>query len=285
VTARAALWRWYEGRRRAYPWRAVRDPYRILVSEVMLQQTQAARVVPAYRAFVRTFPTIRNLAAAPRADVLRAWVRLGYNRRAVALHRAARKVVEDHGGSLPSDPVELRRLPGVGPYTAAAVASIAFGVPVPAIDTNVARVVRRAVLGEDGAERGELARGASAWLDRHDPGGWNQAVMDLGREVCGPVPGCDGCPLAGTCAFRTSGSPVASPRRRQSAFQGSSRQLRGAIVQVLRDRRSVTLETVATATGRPLGEVAVVVDRLAAEGLVRPGPGALAGSPRGRVRL
>ena len=285
MTARAALWRWYQGRRGAYPWRAVRDPYRILVSEVMLQQTQAARVVPAYRAFVRTFPTIRSLAAATRADVLRAWAGLGYNRRAVALHRAARKVVEDHGGTLPSDPVELRRLSGVGPYTAAAVASIAFGVPVPAIDTNVARVVRRAVLGHEGAEPGELARAASAWLDRHDPGGWNQAVMDLGREVCRPVPRCDECPLARMCAFRTSGSAVAPPRRRQSAFQGSARQLRGAIVQVLRDRRSVTLETVATVTGRPLGEVAVVVAGLTAEGLVRPGPGALAGSPRGRVRL
>jgi A/G-specific adenine glycosylase len=285
VIGRASLWRWYAGRRRAYPWRGVRDPYRVVVSEVMLQQTQAARVVPAYRAFVRAFPTIMDLAAALRADVLRAWAGLGYNRRAVALHRAARMVVEDHGGTFPSDTVELRRLPGVGPYTAAAVASIAFGVPVPATDTNVARVVRRAVLGDDGAEPGEVTRAASAWLDHHDPGGWNQAVMDLGREVCRPLPRCHVCPLARTCAFRRAGGRPVPRASGQSRFEGSSRQLRGAIVRLLRERRSVSLETVAAATRRPLAEVAAAVAELAAESLVRPGPSALAGSPRGRIRL
>ncbi|HXF73820.1 MAG TPA: A/G-specific adenine glycosylase, partial [Actinomycetota bacterium] len=125
-----ALLAWYAPRRRAYPWRATRDPYRILVAEVMLQQTQASRVVPRYRAFLGRFPSVRALAAAPRADVLRAWSGLGYNRRAVLLHEAARALARDHGGRLPRDPEGLRRLPGVGPYTAAAVAAIAFGARV-----------------------------------------------------------------------------------------------------------------------------------------------------------
>jgi A/G-specific adenine glycosylase len=251
----------------------------------MLQQTQAVRVAPAYRAFVRTFPTVRALAAATRAEVLRAWAGLGYNRRAVALHRTARTVVEDHGGTLPSDLGELRRLPGIGPYTAAAVASIGFGVPVPAIDTNAGRVVRRAVLGRDDARGAEVEATAGRWLDRRDPGGWNQAVMDLGREVCRPVPRCTVCPLARSCAFRRAGAPLAPQRRRQPAFEGSSRQLRGAIVRILRDRGSAMLGALAGATGRPLEEVVLAVERLAADGVVRPGPAAVAGSPRGRVRL
>jgi A/G-specific adenine glycosylase len=285
VTGRASLTRWYAGRRRAYPWRTTRDPYRVLVSEVMLQQTQAARVAPAYRAFIQRFPTVTALAEAAGADVVRAWSGLGYNRRAPALHRAARAVVEEHGGRVPSDPDALRRLPGVGPYTAAAVASIAFGVPIPAVDTNVSRVVGRAILGEDGAERSQVTRAASAWLDRRDPGGWNQAVMDLGREVCRPAPRCDVCPLAATCVFRRAGRTPAPRRQRQPAFEGSSRQLRGAIIRALRDRTSVTLGELAATSGRSIGELAAAVARLAAEGLVRPGPGALAGSPRGRVRL
>src|SRR5439155_2131769 len=128
----------YGSRRRAYPWRTPPgDPYRILVSEVMLQQTQAARVVPHYRAFIARFPSIETLAAARRAEVVAAWAGLGHNRRAVALSEAAGAIVRRHGGRIPSDPEVLVSLPGVGPYTAAAVASIAFGVPVAAIDVNV----------------------------------------------------------------------------------------------------------------------------------------------------
>jgi A/G-specific adenine glycosylase len=283
VKGRAALRRWFADRRRAYPWRGVRDPYRILVSEVMLQQTQATRVIPAYRAFVRRFPTVRALAAASRADVLRTWDGLGYNRRAVALHEAARMV--EGGGRLPAEPDALRRLPGVGPYTAAAVASIAFGVPVPAVDTNGDRVVRRFVLGRDDAGRREVARAAEAWLDRRDPGGWNQAVMDLGREICRPLPGCERCPLAHGCAFRMNGAATAPRRSRQPRFEGSSRQLRGAVVRTLCDREQTTLGTLAMVTGRPRADVATAVRDLAAEGLVRAGPAALRGDVRGRVRL
>jgi A/G-specific adenine glycosylase len=285
MTARTPLRRWYGDRRRAYPWRGVRDPFRVLVSEVMLQQTQAARVVPAYRSFVRAFPTVRALAGASRAAVLRMWAGLGYNRRAVALHDAARVVVRDHEGRLPADPATLRGLPGVGPYTAAAVASIAFGRSVAAIDTNVARVVRRAVVGRDEAKRAEIETAAREWLDRSDPGGWNQAVMDLGREVCRPVPRCDRCPLARVCAFRRAGAAVTRSARRQPRFEGSSRQLRGSIVGLLRDRGTATVGTVVTVTGRPASEIVAALATLSRDGLVVTGPGALAGRPRGRIRL
>jgi A/G-specific adenine glycosylase len=285
MIARSPLRRWYGDRRRAYPWRVVRDPYRVLVSEVMLQQTQAARVVPAYRSFVRAFPTVRALAGASRADVLRTWAGLGYNRRAVALHDAARVVVRDHGGRLPADPATLQGLPGVGPYTATAVASIAFGRSVAAIDTNVARVVRRAVLGRDKAKRAEIETAARDWLDRSDPGGWNQAVMDLGREVCRAVPLCDRCPLAPGCAFLRVGAPVTRSARREPRFEGSSRQLRGAIVGLLRDRGTATVGTVAAVTGRASSEIARALATLSRDGLVVAGAAALAGRPRGRIRL
>jgi A/G-specific adenine glycosylase len=277
--------RWYSGRGRAYPWRGVRDPYRVLVSEVMLQQTQAGRVVPGYRGFVRRFPTIRALAQAERADVVRAWGSLGYHRRVVALHRIARMVVRHRGGRLPSDPDELMALPGIGPYTSAAVASIAFGVPVAAVDTNVARVVGRAILGRDGASPADVRTAAGRWLDRTDPGGWNQAVMDLGREICRPIPRCDACPLAGSCAFREGMMRPAPARRKQPPFAGSVRQLRGSIVRELRLGGDATIAVLAATTGRSVDDVAAAVRGLAADGVVQAGPDAMAGRPQGRVGL
>ena len=153
----------------------------MLVSEVMLQQTQAARVAPRFAAFVSRFPDVRTLAAASRADVLRAWGDLGYPRRAAAMHAAARAIVDRFGGRVPADPAELRTLPGIGPYTASAIAAIAYGRPVVAMDVNVRRVISR--LG--GSERVDAQ--AARLLDRRDPATWHQAVMDLGREVCRPV--------------------------------------------------------------------------------------------------
>jgi A/G-specific adenine glycosylase len=142
------LMEWFEPRRRAYPWRQPDpDPYAVLVSEVMLQQTQASRVAPSFERFMRSFPTVDALATAPAAEVVRAWAGLGYNRRAVALWEGARTIVSRHGGRIPDHPSMLSELPGVGPYTAAAVASIAYGWPVPALDTNVRRVLARAVFG------------------------------------------------------------------------------------------------------------------------------------------
>jgi A/G-specific adenine glycosylase len=283
--SRRALLAWYEARRRAYPWRGTDDPYRVLVSEVMLQQTQAARVGPAYRSFVTRFPSIRALARASRADVIREWGSLGYNRRAMALSEAARVIVRDHGGRVPADPRILAGLPGVGPYTAAAVASLGHGVPVPAVDTNVRRVVARARIGRDDAVPVEIEVAAAEWLDRGDPGSWNQALMDLGREVCRPVPRCQACPLSRTCRFRLQGSTPVRPQRRQARFEGSFRQLRGAVIRDLRGVESTTLAALAGRLGRPLADVASAVARLSAEGLVLAGPAALAGRGSGRVRL
>ena len=278
---------WFASRERAYPWRATRDPYRIWVSEVMLQQTQAARVASAFAAFVERFPSVTALASSSRRDVLRAWDGLGYHRRPVALSDAARVVVRDHEGRLPTDPLALRRLPGVGPYTAAAVASIAFGVPVAAIDTNVRRIVARVHLGveADGASPGDVAELATAWLDRSDPGRWNQALMDLGREVCRPRPRCDRCPLAVDCRFLAEGLPLRPTRRKQGPFRGSTREVRGAIVRVLRPAGSLTLGRLVAETGFAIERVVPSVTALAGEGIVAAGPAAIAGSPRGRVRL
>jgi len=263
-----------------------------LVSEFMLQQTQAARVVATFRSFVARFPTLGTLAGASLRDVLEAWSGLGYNGRAVRLRDAARRIVAEHRGGVPSDPAVLVALPGIGPYTAAAVASIAFGVPVPAVDTNVRRVVARAVLGIDGndAPHPEVIRAASARVVGAEPGAWNQAVMDLGREVCRIVPRCSSCPLRSECAFRRRGLAARKPPGRTNgspvaAFEGSGRQLRGAIVRTLIDRPVVTISSLSRDTGRPPGSVAEIVGALAAEGLVKAGPAALAGSGRGRVRL
>lgn len=276
---------WY-GSRPGYPWRARPTPYRVLVSEVMLQQTQAGRVVPVFRRFVGRFPSVRDLATAPRADVIRAWAGLGYNRRAVRLHEAAHAIVRDHRGRVPRDLDALGRLPGVGPYTAAAVASIAFGMPVPAIDVNVARVVARHRLGREpheGRSR-DVEEAARAWIAVERPGDWNQAVMDLGRVHCRATPRCAGCPLAGDCAFRRSGRAPAPRPGGQGRFEGSRRQLRGAIVHAVRSGPR-SLGALVRSTGRPLDEVAEAIRGLATDGLLAIGPAAAAGDPRGRVRL
>jgi len=288
VHPREALLEWYRPRRALYPWRSADpDPYLVLVSEVMLQQTQAARVVPAYREFARRFPTVMKLAAAPRRDVLRAWSGLGYNRRALNLSEAARTIALVYAGRVPSAPETLRTLPGVGPYTAAAVASIAFDEPVPALDTNVARVVARARLGAEPHEmpRSRLREAAAEWLDRKRPGAWNQALMDLGREVCRPLPRCGICPLSESCTFRRSGIEPRRPPRRQPPFPGSFRRVRGAVVRALRNHSSLSIQSLARESGEPSERVMEAIRALAREGLVDASPAALAGRLRGRVRL
>jgi A/G-specific adenine glycosylase len=286
MKARPALLRWYAPRGGLYPWRARPEPYAVLVSEFMLQQTQAARVVPAFRRFLELFPTVKALARASRGEVIRAWRGLGYNRRATALSEAARAIVRDHGGRVPSEPGDLLRLPGVGPYTAAAVASIAYGKAVPAVDANVRRILARIRLGVEPHEAAPALIDALAarWLDRADPGGWNQALMDLGREVCRPSPRCSVCPLANGCRFRAARrKPVASPRG-QTPFHGSFRQLRGRVLDVLRDGPAA-LSTLTRRTGEPSSRVARAVQALHAEGLVRAGRAALEGRVGGRVAL
>jgi A/G-specific adenine glycosylase len=247
----------------------------------MLQQTQAARVAPAYRGFLRRFPTIQDLARSSRADVVVAWSGLGYHRRAVALHDAARQIVGELDGRVPAHVETLRTLPGVGPYTAAAVASIAFGVPVAAVDTNVRRVTARAWAGTEPDELpdAELSRLALEAIDREDPRTWNAALMDLGRIVCRPrSPRCDECPLAGACRFRASGRiGRRSASRRQSAFEGSFRQIRGSIVAVLRERPSATDQELREATGVSLEDLGAALGALVRDGVVE--------VIRGRVRL
>ncbi len=270
ASSRPALLAWYEPRRRAYPWRRTRDPYRVLVSEVMLQQTQAGRVAPAYTGFLRRFPSVRALARAPRREVLVAWDGLGYNRRAVALSEAAQVISSEHGGAIPSDPAALQRLPGVGPYTAAAVASIAFGAPVPAIDSNVRRVVARSLGGAEGHELrpADVRALAGSWLAPADPGAWNQALMDLGREVCRPRPRCQVCPVLRWCRFAASDRTPSPRRRAEERFEGSFRQVRGAVVSVLRARASANVADLTAGLDVDPERVREAIERLAADGLV-----------------
>ena len=218
------LLNWYAAVRRPLPWRFTRDPWAILVSEVMLQQTQAARVVPHYERFLARFPDPGALAAAPAAAVIGAWSGLGYNRRALSLQAAAR-VVASEGW-----PADLEELPGVGPYTAAAVASFAWDVQVAAVDTNVRRVIER----RDGVRRSPraLARRAEELLPEGRAAAWNQAMMELGATVCRPRrPRCGECPLQAGCAGPDAVPAPARPRG--EPFEASDRWARGRILAAL----------------------------------------------------
>ena len=276
----------------AYPWRAPArpgarrpDPYAVLVSEVMLQQTQAARVVPAFKAFMARFPDVHALASAPLGDVLRTWGRLGYPRRARALHRAAGEILERHGAVVPRDPEVLRTLAGVGDYTSAAIASLAYGRAVATVDTNVRRILARVEYGTeaDQVSRRAVDGAAARWLDLHRPGAWNQALMDLGREVCRPAPRCAVCPLRAWCAFAAAGRRGRPATRRQPRFEGSMRQVRGAVTAELRARSPRTIGGIARATGHSVERVAEAVRGLHGDGLVAATKAALTGRSGGRV--
>jgi A/G-specific adenine glycosylase len=196
-----SLLNWYDAHRRHLPWRASPDPYRVWLSEIMLQQTRVAAVIEHYHEFLRRFPTIEKLAAAREASVLAGWSGLGYYRRARMLHAAAKVVVHEHGGKFPETEVGLRALPGIGRYTAAAIASIAFGEPVAVVDGNVERVLQR-LDGKRLADE-ELWRTANHLLDAKRPGDFNQAMMELGATVCTPkAPLCLTCPVLELCATR-----------------------------------------------------------------------------------
>jgi len=221
-----ALLAWYRRVRRPFPWRESADPYALLVSEVMLQQTQAARVVPYYEAFLARFPDPAALAAAPARDVLAAWSGLGYNRRALALQAAARVVA---AGGWPDD---LTALPGVGPYTAAAVASFAWDAQRAAVDVNVRRVIER----WDGAGLAPrpLAARAAALLPAGRAAEWNQAMMELGATVCtARAARCDACPVAAWCASAGAPARPAPAGRPRPRFEDTDRYARGRIVAAL----------------------------------------------------
>jgi len=215
---RALLLRWFDLKKRSLPWRGERDPYRILVSEIMLQQTRVAVVEQRYGEFIRRFPTSHRLAQAREQTGLSACGGLGYYRRARSLHAAARLVQRTR--KFPSTASALASLPGVGRYTAAAVASIAFDEPVPALDGNVTRVLQR-LLGFPGEQRPEqLRRAAAVLLHQTRPGDFNQAMMELGALVCLPGrPLCDRCPVAGLCALRGAGAKRKKPPRRKDVLR------------------------------------------------------------------
>ncbi len=211
---RRRLLRWFRRHGRDLPWRRTRDPYRVLVSEFMLQQTQVMRVTEYYARFLARYPTIQALAAAPAAEVRAAWDGLGYYRRAANLHRLAGHVVARLGGEIPAEPDALRRLPGVGRYTAGAVASFAYERPEPAVDTNVARVIRRAFHPRTPAAHGRIWETAGRLVPRRRKSAWsfNQAIMELGALVCtARVARCGSCPVRSECATGRRRGPRDGP--------------------------------------------------------------------------
>ena len=265
-----------DSRRPELPWRSTRDPWAVLVSEVMAQQTQVSRVVPAYRRFLVLFPTAASCAEASLGEVLRAWRGLGYNRRAANLHRAAQAVTNNHGGTIPTTLEGLLSLPGVGPYTARAVLAFAFEAEVGVVDTNAGRVVARAVAGRS-VGAGEAQRLVDAMVPRRQAWSFGQALLDLGAEVCvAGTPHCHRCPVRRRCRWAASGRHDPDPARGsagvstpQSRFEGSDRQARGRLVDALRSG-PVPRERAATVAGWPddPGRAERMVDILVGEGLV-----------------
>ena len=264
-----ALFAWYRRTRRDLPWRRDRDPWRVLVSEVMLQQTQASRVAACFEEFLAIFPSPEAMAATTPDRVVRAWIGfgLGYTTRARRLHAVARRI---SAAGWPRTATDLMTLPGVGPYTAAAVASIAFGQREVAGDTNVRRVVSRWVgrplQGRELTEEAARRSGVQA-------GTWNQAVMDLGATVCRPKPRCESCPVSAWCADPSV--YVAPPR--QNAFAGSDRQVRGAVLRVLARTATAGVAEIAEAARLPRERVETAVASLSADGTIE--------SVRGGLRI
>jgi A/G-specific adenine glycosylase len=276
---------WFAEAGRDLPWRATRDPYRVLVAEVLAQQTQAARAAAAWPRFLERFPDVATLAAAAPAEVLRAWQGLGYNRRALALHRTAR-AVEERGG-WPDTVEELAALPGIGPYTARAVACFALEHRVAPVDTNVARVLARSLTGADPAQLTPAARQrlADLAMPEGQPWAWSSALMDVGALHCRPRPRCQGCPLAPSCRWRALGPDAPPPQpRAQAPFVTSDRRWRGAVVRALAgapdglDRAALADAVQAAAADRPAGWFEALLQRLEAEGMVATGAD-------GRLRL
>jgi len=237
--------RWYAQHGRTLPWRKTRNPYRILVSETMLQQTQVQRVLIKYPEFLRRFPTVRSLARAPLRDVIIIWRGMGYNNRAVRLHLLARTVVSIHQGVLPDDHETLSALPGIGRYTSNALLSFAFGQNVPVVDVNVRRVLSRLLWRMESVnslQEAELVwQAAESLLPRRRAYDWNQALMDLGATVCtARVPHCERCPVISVCSSRGKMRATIPPglRKERVIKRIPRRAYRGRIIEALRDSRS-----------------------------------------------
>ena len=236
----AAVRDWYAGHARDLPWRRPdTTPWGVVVSEFMLQQTPVSRVLPTWAAWMLRWPRPADLAAASPGDAVRAWGRLGYPRRALRLHEAARAIVSQHGGEVPHDLVALRALPGVGDYTAAAIASFAFGARTAVLDTNVRRVYARVFDGVADATGTPTTAERATALDRvprSRPAGYSVAVMELGAMVCrSRSPRCGDCPVAAICRWRIAERPSLATPRRVQRYDGTDRQARGRILAVLRE--------------------------------------------------
>jgi A/G-specific adenine glycosylase len=264
---------WFDDHARDLPWRTDPEPWRVLVSEFMLQQTPVARVLPVYAEWMRRWPTPASLAASTTGDAVRAWGRLGYPRRALRLHAAAVAIVQRHDGTVPSDHGELLMLPGVGSYTAAAIASFAFGGRHPVLDTNVRRLFARVIDGDElptpaptVAER----HAAEALLPLADAHRWAAATMELGALVCtARSPHCGACPITELCAWRQAGHPVHDrPPRRTQAWNGTDRQVRGRLLQVLRTADGPVTQAALTAVWDDATQRERCLDSLIADGLV-----------------
>ena len=231
----AAVLAWGQPRLRDLPWRAVRDPWRILVAEVMLQQTRIERVIPKWERFCDSYPTPADCADVSLAEILRLWQGLGYPRRAVHLHAASRIIRDEHGGHVPDELDQLLELPGVGAYTARALLAFAFERDVAVVDTNIARVLARTSGSRLTPKQAQWA--ADDLVPLHHGWSWNQIMMDLGAMVCRPEPQCDQCPITGGCAWYRSSHPHPDPAtgsagvsRPQAPYDGSDRQKRGQVL-------------------------------------------------------
>jgi A/G-specific adenine glycosylase len=269
---------WYSTAARDLPWRNDdATPWGIFVSEVMLQQTPVARVLPVWQDWMRRWPTPADLAAQPPGEAVRAWGRLGYPRRALRLHSAAVGITERFDGAVPGTEAELSTLPGVGTYTAAAVATFAFGERTTVVDTNVRRVLARAVAGDAYAApsptRAELE--TAAGLVPVEPARartWSVAVMELGALVCSSrSPRCDACPIRALCAWQLAGSPAhEGPPRRGQAWEGTDRQMRGALLRLLRESDGPVSRQRIEAVSSLALQRERCLDSLVADGLVEP---------------
>ena len=270
------LLRWYDDHARELPWRGpAASPWSVMVSEYMLQQTPVARVLPVHEQWLARWPTPADLAVEPTGEAIRMWGRLGYPRRALRLHAAATAIVERHDGEVPSDHDELRALPGVGDYTAAAVAVFAFGRRHAVLDTNVRRVLARAL---DGAElpptsitRAERERATGLLpVDDADAATWSIALMELGALVCTAArPRCGDCPVADRCAWRLAGSPAYDgPPRRGQAWAGTDRQCRGRLMAAVREAEGSVPEATLARTWHEADQRTRCLAGLVADGLL-----------------
>lgn len=270
--------RWYSRNARALPWRdTATTPWGVFVSEVMAQQTPVARVEPVWLSWMQRWPTPAHLAAESPGEVVRAWGRLGYPRRALRLREAAVAIVEVHDGRVPADEETLRTLPGVGAYTAAAVAAFAFGRRTTVVDTNVRRVLARLVEGREQAApaltAAESALAASVVpADAPTSATWNVAVMELGALVCkARAPQCGQCPVLERCVWVQSGRPAhEGPVRRGQAWHGTDRQVRGAVLQLLRDAPRALSRTALADAGPDAAQLDRCIASLIEDGLVEP---------------